>query len=728
MVDIVSANFFHTLGAAPLLGRTFTLAEERPGAPAFVAIASHTVWARSGFADDFLGRTVVLNGRPYTLVGVTPRGFGGTTVVIEPDYYVPLSAHDLIEWELVAGNQKTLARRDYHRLLLVGRLRPGTDIAAADRDLTEIAQRMEQAYPAENARRTIIARPLSRLNISTSPSDDHQLYGPVALMQGLAGVVLLISCLNLANMMLAHGVSRSREIAIRQAIGGGRARLLRQLLTEGFVLALAGGIAGLGAAYLGSSLLLGSMSRIMPMTVALQPTPDVRVVGATVVFAALATVVFGLWPALRLSRTDTIRALNDQTGGLGGVRRWFSTGNVLVTAQMALSLALLVVSALFVRAALLGAKADPGFALDRTVHAEVDPALAGLNEARGRDVQRRLLERMRSLPGVEAASIASVIPYGDISITRRVQADGPRLRGNEPDAGDKLVGAQYYVVGADYFRTLNIERIAGREFTLAEEQPSSGAIAAIIDEPLATRLFPGVDPIGRRLQFGEGDDDAGSDRPVEIVGVVTGTRHDLFDRDPQPHLYFPSGQIYVSTTHLHVRAAAGVAPATLLDTVRREIRETAPALPLFTVATLEAHREGSIALWFLRTAARLFVVLGSAAAFLAIVGLYGVKSYIVSRRTREFGIRQALGATPARIVQLVFREGCSLTLVGLGLGLGLGALLGRVLSTVLYQVSPFDPLSLAAASALLLAAAMLAAWVPARRAGRVEPMVAMRTE
>jgi hypothetical protein len=377
-------------------------------------------------------------------------------VVIEPDYYVPLSAHNLMESALVAGDRKTLDRRDYHRLLLIGRMRPGITIEAADRALAAIAQRMGQAYPAENGRHTLLVRPLSRLNISTAPSDDHQLYGPVALLQGLAGVVLLISCLNLANMMLAHGVSRSREMAIRQAIGGGRARLVRQLLTEGFILALSGGAAGLGAAYLGSSLLLGSMTRIMPMTIALQPTPDVRVVGATVAFAALATVVFSLWPALRLSRTDTVRALNDQTGGLGGARRWFSTGNVLVTAQMALSLALLVASALFVRAALLGAEADPGFALDRTVHAEVDPALAGFDEARGRDVQRRLLERMRSLPGVEAASVASVIPFGNTSMTRAVQADGPRLRGNEPEARDKLVGAQYYVVGADYFRTLNI--------------------------------------------------------------------------------------------------------------------------------------------------------------------------------------------------------------------------------------------------------------------------------
>jgi putative ABC transport system permease protein len=728
MVDIVSANYFAVLGAVPALGRTFTREEERPGAATSVAIASYSAWARSGYAADFLGRTEVLNGRPYTLVGVAPRGFGGTTVIMEPDYYVPLAAHDVMEWELVAGTRKTLDRRDYHRLLLIGRLRPGQTTETADRELAPIAQRLAQAYPAENVRLQLLARPLSRLNISTSPSDDHQLYGPVALLQGLAGMVLLISCLNLANMMLAHGVSRNREIAIRQAIGGSRARLVRQLLTEGFMLALAGGIAGLGAAYLGTTLLLRSMIRIMPVSIALQPSPDVRVVAATVIFAALATVAFGLWPALRLSRTDTVRALNDQAGGLGGARRWFSTGNLLVTAQMALSLALLIVSALFVRAAQLGAQANPGFALDRTVHAEIDPSLAGMNEAAGRDVHRRLLERMRALPGVEAVSSASVIPFGDVSITRRVQADGPRLRGNEPGANEKLVGAQYYIVGADYFRTLGIELIGGREFGPVEELPSKGVVSAIIDEPLARRLFPNENPVGRRLQFVADDNDVGSDRAVQIVGLVKGTRHDLFEREPEPHLYLPSGQAYVSTMHLHIRAAQGTSPQSLVDTVRREIRAIAPTLPLFTVGTLEAHRDGSIALWFLRTAARIFVMLGAAAAFLAIVGLYGVKSYIVSRRTREFGIRQALGASPTRIVRQVFREGFALTLAGLGLGLGLGALLGRVLATVLYQVSPFDPISLAAASGLLVAAATIAAWVPARRAGRIEPMVAMRTE
>ena len=269
MIDIVSANYFDTLGVALARGRTFTAAEERPGPPAAVAIASYSEWARTGFADDVLGRTTVLNGRAYTIVGVAPRGFGGPTVIMEPDYYVPLSAHDLIEWDLVSGTKKSLDRRDYHRLLLIGRLPPGMSIEAADREMASIARRMEEAVPAENARQELIVRPLSRLNISTSPSDDRQLYGPVALLQGLGGVVLLISCLNLANMMLAHGVSRSREMAIRQAIGGGRARLVRQLVTEGFLLAAAGGVVGLAAAYLGTAVLLGSLTHIMPIRIAL---------------------------------------------------------------------------------------------------------------------------------------------------------------------------------------------------------------------------------------------------------------------------------------------------------------------------------------------------------------------------------------------------------------------------------------------------------------------------
>jgi predicted permease len=728
MVDIVSANFFQTLGVSLALGRTFTAAEERPGSGATVAVASHTYWTRSGLAPDILGQTATINGKAYTIVGVAPRGFSGTTAILEPDFWVPLGAHADVETEFDAGTHRPLDRRDVHRLIVVGRLKPGVTIEQADQALAPIGARLASAFPVENARQQLLVRPLSRLSISTSPSDDRQLYSAVLLLQGLAAVVLLISCLNLANMLLAHGATRTKEIAIRQAIGGGRARLVRQLMTEGLILALAGGAAGLLAAYWGTTLLFSTLSGLLPITLAVDPTPDERVIGATIAFSALATIGFGLWPAWRLSRTDTVRALNDQTGGLGGVRRIFSTGNVLVTAQVALSLALLIVSGLFVRGALAGARTDAGFPMDRTVLAQVDPSLAGMDEARGRDLQRHLLERLRGLPGVEAASSASIVPFGNVTVGRTVQADGPRLRGTDPGAGDKLVQAHFYVVGADYFRTLGIRVIAGREFTIAEEQASDGVVPAIIDEPTARRLFARDNPVGRRLQFSADETGAATDRPIEIVGLVAGTRHELFERDPRPHLYLPFGQAYLPSLNLHVRAAAGIAPVSLVDAIRREVRAASPALPVLSVATLEAHRDRSLALWVLRIAAQVFVVLGLAAAFVAVVGLYGVKSYIVSRRTREFGIRQALGASPGDILHQVFREGIGLTVVGLAGGLALGALLGQGVATFLYQVSPFDPVSFGGAAGVLLGAALIAAWVPARRAGKVAPMAALRLD
>ena len=465
----------------------------------------------------------------------------------------------------------------------------------------------------------------------------------------------------------------------------------------------------------------------MPVTIALQPALDVRVVLATVAFAALATVTFGLWPAVRLSRTDTIRALNDQTGGMGGARRWFSTANLLVTAQMALSLALLILSALFVRAAALGAQANPGFALDRTVHAEVDPGLAGMDESKGREVRRHLLERLRSTPGVEAATAASVIPFGEVSITRRVQADGPRLRGNEPGAEREarrrsVLHRRSRLLPHARHRGDRRPRIHGcRRIALGRRRPRHHR-RATRPAPVSRREPGRPPPPVRSLD----DDGTASERPMEIVGLVAPTRHDMFEREPEPHLYLASGHAYVSTMHLHVRAAQGTSPASLVDMVRGEIRAAAPGLPVFSVATLEAHRDRSIPLWFLRTAARLFVILGAAAAFLAVVGLYGVKSYIVSRRTREFGVRQALGATPRDIVRQVLREGLPLTFGGPALGVGLGALLGKVLSVVLYQVSPFDPISFTLAAGVLSAASMVAAGMPARRAGRITPMEAMR--
>jgi putative ABC transport system permease protein len=495
------------------------------------------------------------------------------------------------------------------------------------------------------------------------------------------------------------------------------------------VLAVAGGAAGLLLAYWATQLLLSTLTGLVPVVVTFDPMPDVRVLAATLGFSALATVTFGLWPAWRLARTDTVSGLKTEAGELRGrVGRRFGSGNVLVVAQIALSLALLVASGLFIRGALAGARADAGFAMDRTVLVRLDPSLAGYDEVRGRDVYRRVLERLRSAPGVEAVAAASLVPFGEMTSTSDVQRDGPPLRSNDPAARGRLVEAHHYVIGADYFRALGIRVLRGRDFSPTEEQQAGGIVPVIIDEPLARRLFGADDPIGRRIRLALTARSTGDEAPFEVVGLVAATRHDLFAQEAEPHLYVPFGADYTPGMNIHVRAARGVEPAALVETVRREIRDTDPRLPVFGVTTLASFRDASIPLWMLRTAAALFSVFGLSAVFVAVVGLYGVKSYVVSRRVREFGVRMALGASAGDILKMVFREGAIVAAAGLVLGLASGAGLGLLVGSLLYQVSPLDPPTFVVASAVLLTAALFASWAPARRAGRVQPMAALRQE
>jgi predicted permease len=728
LVDVVTADYFDALGVALTRGRAFTREEEQPGRGIAVAIASDTYWARTGYDPAILGRVVRLNGRDYTIVGVAPHGFTGTGIA-GGEFWLPLGMHEAVDADFTgAGARRSLADRTTHRLVAIGRLKPDVSAAQADERLAAVARRIESAYPAENRHLGLIARPLSRVNISTRPSDDRVLNGVAVLMQGLAATVLLIACLNLANMLLAHGATRDREFAIRQAVGGGRWRLVRQLLTEGTVLALAGGAAGLFAAYWGTRLLMASMTSVLPIVLALDPTPDWRVVTVTLTCSGAATLLFALWPALTLARSSTVTELKEQTGELAGGRgRRLSTRNLLVTAQIGLSLALLVVSGLFVRAALAGARTDGGFDVDRLVIARVDPRLAGYDEARAQEVRRVLMDRLRALPGVEAATQTTQVPFGEITVTHDVQRDGPPLRSADPAARGRLVDSLYYAVGSDYFRTIGLRVLRGREFTLAEELQRPGVLPAIVDEPLARRLFGASDPLGQYVRFTQ-DGDPLQGASLEIVGLVPGTRHDLDRADAEPHIYVPSSAAPRQETNIYLRAPNTAAVEALADVVRRSIVDVDARLPIIRVSSLAAHRDASLSLWLLRTAARMFTVLGLAAAFVAVVGLYGVKSYIVSRRTREFGIRMALGAAPRDVLRMVFREGLWLAAAGLSLGLGVAVLLARLVANFLYEVSPLDLPSFAVASALLLVAALAAAWVPARRAGRVHPMSALRMD
>ena len=728
LVDVVSTGYFESLGVRPILGRDFSRDEERPGTSARPVIVSYQHWERLDFDPDVLRHTVRINGQDYGVIGVAPPKFGGTTAIIGTEFWLPLGVHDFIESDFDARDSFPLSDRRNHSLIVIGRLKPGISREQADQQLKVIAAAHEQAYPVENKNRDLLARPLGRLGVSTSPQDDTQLWIPVTMLQGLAAAVLLTSCLNLANMMLAFGSARQKEIAIRLAVGGGRARIVRQLLVQGLMLSLAGGALGLTVSSWAANLLVSEISTILPMSLLLDVTADTRVVLATVAFCTLATVAFGLWPALRLSRPDLLTSLKDQAGEVSGrIGGRITVRGALVTAQLALSLALLVLSGLFVRGAAAGASADPGFTIDGLIVSEIDPRLGGFDVPQSRDLRGRLLERLRASAGVSSAAAGSVIPFGDFTVTSLVQREGARLRYDDPEARGKLVSALEYIVSADYFRTLGLTMVRGREFTAAEEMGVTGMPPVIIDAALAARLFPNDDPIGQTLQFGaEVTRHAG--RPMQIVGVAPTVRHDLFETEAEPHFYMPFGATDVTRAFVYARAARPQDTDTMISTMREEIRAVDAALPIMRVTSFRSQHDRSAQVWILRAAARLFLTLGLAAAFVAVVGLYGVRSYLVARRTREFGVRMAVGAAPADVMRLVLKEAATTTSVGLAIGLGLGALLGWGLSAVIYQVSPFDPITLGGAAAILAVASFIASMVPARRAAKVMPMTALRTD
>ncbi len=727
MVDIISTGYFSALGVAPVLGRDFTLDEERPGTTARTAIISYGRWQRSGFDPNILNTTVRINGQDFAVIGVAPEGFSGTTSVIGTEFFLPLGVHDFIESDFDAKDDFQLSDRRKRSLILLGRLQPGVTREQADSQLKVIAAAHEQAYPAENKDQDYIVRPLSRLSISTSPQDDTDLWAPFALLQGLAASVLLISCLNLANMMMAFGASRQKDIAIRLAVGGARFRIVRQLLVQGLMLSMLGGLIGLVMSSWAVKALIAGMSTVLPFAISFNVDTDYRVVLVTFAFGALATIGFGLLPALRLSRPDLLSSLKDQAGEIGGrISKRITVRGALVTAQLALSLALLVVSGLFVRGASAGASADPGFNIQPLLLAQIDPRLGGYDDVRGKEARRAVLDRIRSTPGIESVAAATVLPFGDYTQGAAVQREGPRLKNEDPDARGKLAHVLSYSITSDYFRTIGLPMLRGREFNVAEEAGEGGTPVAIIDQALVDELFPSQDPVGQILQYGA-DSSTPDAKPMLIVGVAPTLRHDLFARKPEAHIYRPTGSEGATRMFVYARTAAGDGDA-MIDTVRQELRAADADLPIMYVKSFRSQHQGSAQVWLLGAGAKMFLTLGLAAAFVAVIGLYGVRSYLVSRRTREFGVRMAIGAAPADVLKLVLREAITTTTAGLAIGLGLGMLLGWGLSAVLYQVSPLDPVTLVGATGLLAVSSIMASLIPARRASRILPMTALRND
>ncbi len=741
-VVVVTGNYFSTLGGSLLAGRTFNAEEERPDSQAAVAIVSYQYWKSHGSAPSMIGQTVRLNSKPFTIVGIAQAGFTGSSVLIAPDAWIPIGANDLVVNDFMRDSgPASLNDRRSTGLMVLGRLKPGVTEAAADAPLAALSEQLERAYPAENKNQRLSVHSLPRGSISTSPKGDEDLAAPFVVLMAMAGIVLLIACLNLANMMLARGTARRKEIAMRLALGGARSRIVRQLVTEGFVLSVIGGLAGLLVGYWAISVLVSSLLPYSPVPITLDTAPDFRVAMATIGFCGLATIFFSLGPAWRLSRTNVVPELKEHAGEDSRKGRWFGARNLLVGAQIALSLGLLTTAGLFIRGAVKAGQADPGYHYDRQLLVSLDTALAGYDEVRGRQVYSRLMERVRQVPGVQSASLASTVAFGSFTEGATVERAG-----TSPAAGkDGRVGkgAVRYSVGADYFPTLGVPLLNGRGFTVAEEQDANAPPVAIIDEPLARALFPGENPVGQQIQLARPDDavpaqgngivTSGPDESrdvMEIVGLVPGLRHEMFDKSPVAHLYLPSGRTFRSAMHLHVRVGSSdrAAEASMLRTIREEVRRVDDRLPVLALKTMAEFRDTSLLYWVVRAGANLFSVFGGVAVFLAVVGLYAVKAYVVARRTREIGIRMALGSTPADVMRLVLKEGLWLTATGLAVGFLFAIGIGRVVGSMLYEVNPFDPIVFATAPLLLAVAALAACYLPARRATKVAPIVALRTE
>jgi predicted permease len=718
LATVVSSNYFSTLGVTMFQGRTFQAEGEKPGGE-LSAIVTYPFWKKRGEDPQLVGKAVRINGHLFTIVGITPQGFTGTTALVSPEVFVPLNAYGLVMNDF-DGHVRPLDARDNPALILVGRLQPGLTPQAADATLAETASQMEKAYPAENKDQSLVTHPLARLGVSTSPQNDSTLAVPAIMLLSLAAVVLLIASLNLANMMMAKGTGRRKEIAIRLAIGGSRRRIVRQLVTEGLLLAILGGAAGLAIASWSTTLLTQSMARLAPIEIVYDPAPDARVLGFTLLFCILSTVVFALFPAWKLAKPDVWLDLKKNTAEeeAAGKRRLFSRGNLLVMAQLSLSLAMLTAAGLFVHSAMRAANIQPGFSLDNEVLAEVDASLIDYDEARGNQLYATLKDRLRRAPGVQSVAIAATVPFGSTQLGKSVRPSGGAASKERP------LEARYNAVTEDYFQTLGIPLLRGRPFTAAESSRGSKRSVAIIDRLAAQKLWPAGDALGKHIAI---DKDAPD---VEIVGVVGNIRERIIGGDMEPHLYLPFGQQYQADVQFHLRVTGGgpEAEKRLLETIRREISAADARLPLLTLRTMRAHLESSFDIWVVRTGAYVLEIFGGVALFLAVIGLYALNSYTVARRTREIGIRMALGADKSSTLRMILREALKVTAVGIGVGLLLAIGLGQVLAGFLFDIRGFDPLVLGTAPLLLALVTLLACYVPARRAALVDPMIALRYE
>ncbi|MGE0815383.1 MAG: ABC transporter permease [Vicinamibacterales bacterium] len=703
--QIVSANYFDTIRPPMALGRGFAAErDDTPGA-APVAVLSYGFWQRRfGGAPDIVGRTLSVNGHQLTVIGVTARAYTGLGVFGAPAITVPFSMQKELTTGFIAENW------DSRRALLfqvTGRLGDGVTVEQAKSAVRAISARLAEEYPTDNEGRSATVVPLAETTVSPVPAQQRAAATAGVLLMVVVGLVLLIACANVANLLLARAAARRHEIAVRLSVGAGRGALVRQLLVESLLLGLLGGAVGLVVAYWTRLGLLALRPPFLPPDALTLPI-DGRVLAFTAVAAVVTGVLFGLAPALQFTRPDLVGELKDRSSQPAG-RGWFTLRHALVVGQMALSSVALVGAGLFVRSLANAQQIDPGFDARSLATLSFDLAARGMAPEAAYDRQREVLERVASAPGVEQAALTNAVPLTFGGFARTVFLDGQDMR-------DRAAGrfVQIALISPSYFDTTGIPVTSGRAFTGADRQGTPAV--AVVNETMAKQFWPDESPIGKRFFF------FGQDAPVEVVGVARDAKVNFIGEDPLAFAYQPLAQQPQTQISLIVRSAA---PEAALGAVRAVVQGMEPTMPLTGVLTFGGVLDQG--LWAARMGALLVGVFGALALLLAAIGVYGVMAYLVSQRTREIGVRLALGATTDRVRRMVLGHGLVLAAVGLALGIGGAALVARPLSALLYGVSPFDLATFAAVPVVLLATVVVAVAVPARRAARVDASEALRS-
>ncbi len=705
LTEYVTGNFFSVLGIKPALGRFVLPGEGDTRGADPVIVLGYAYWKdHFGGNPDVVGMKVSMDGIPMTIVGVAPKGFTGVWALANPQAYLPVGMG------LTQNPSDFMTNRGYRNLGVLARLKPGMTIAQADSSLAVIAQRFSQDHP--DVEKSMSINSFSELRSRPDPNPENPLVLISTLFLGLSTIVLVLACVNVANILLVRATIREREMAIRAALGAARGRLMRQLLTESILLATLGGAAGILLGAWGSAV-AGSIRVGTELPVNLDFSLDWRIFAFAFAAAMLTGLIVGAVPAIRIARANLSSILHEGGRTVAGGRH--RVRSVLVAAQVAGSLMLLIIAGLFARSLQRAQKLDLGFNPKGVVNFNLDPAEIGYDETRGLAFFKTLIERVRELPGVESASLSTAVPMGYFN-----NADTLTIEGFEQPAGQAAPYAVYGLITSDYFRTMQIPLLRGRIFTNADDK--SVPRVAIVNETMVKRYWHGLDPIGRQFRLA-----ADVTHPVTVVGIAKNSRFGSSSGEIGPNFYMPVTQQYTgnSLTTLQVRSAAP--SGEVIREVQQAITALAPDLPVFDVKTMTEALDTLNGLLIYKIGAVLAACMGVLGLILAVVGVYGVLSYAASQKTHEIGIRMALGARPLDILKMVFGEG--LLIVGGGIVAGLAAAFACArLADSFITVSATDPVTYVTVTLLLAGVALAACWIPAHRSMRVDPMVALRHE